>query len=210
MNRTKRITLAGCSLVLLANFSSQDSTTAGGSKPRVNIYGSVTDTSEKTFKAENITLERMYKQIPVYQLVPKNATEQYDPTVNITRLDLSEIRKITFDPNQHPQKYNNRDYHVMTVYSRDTNATTNDYLIESDKKLICDEVNNAGPIEKEIKFKAVKEIMIEGYKAADDLEKSPLEKTTKPNPYEDANQKPTKMQRLSLYVKNMFGFNKTT
>lgn len=208
MNRVTRVGLASCSFILLANFSSQDST-SGGTKPNVNVYGSVTDTSEKSFEAENITLERMYKQIPVYQLVPKNATEKYDPTANITRLDLSEIHQITFDPNQHPQKYNNREYVVMTVFSKDAQKTKNDYLVEADKKLICDEVNSAGPIEKEIKFKAVKEIIIDGIKANDELKKSPLEKTSKPNPYEDANQKPTKMQRVSLYVKNMFGFKRT-
>ena len=205
MNRIARMGLATFSLLVLANFSSQDSSGPTGSKPTVNIYGSITDTSDKTFEAENITLERMYKHIPVYQVVPKDATEKYDPTVNITRLDLSEIAKITFDPHQRAQKYNNREYHVMNVYLKGT-TTVHEYLIESDKKLICDEVNSAAPIEKEIKCKALKEISIKGFKPAQELLKSPVEKTKTAslnNP-----DKGSKRQRFSAYIKDMFAFNK--
>ncbi len=224
MNHSLRITIASCSFLLLANFSAQDTTTSGGLKPAVNFYGTVTDTSDKTFKALNITLERMYKQIPAYQIAPKNATESYDPAINITRLDLSEISKIVFPENQKPQKYNNREYLVVKVYSRDNNKTENEYLAEADKKLICDEANDAGPIEKEIKFKAVREIVIEGYKQSDALDSDDQKKlgkrkasetpdqatslkTQKPETHVKAAQASgSKRRRLLGYLKDMFGF----
>ncbi len=222
MNRTIRITIASCSFLLLANFSGQDSTTSGGVKPAVNFYGTVTDTSDKTFKAANITLERMYKQIPAYQLTPKNATESYDPTINMTRLDLSEINKIAFPENQKPQKYSNREYLIVKVYSRDTKQTENEYLLEADKKLICDEINDAGPIEKEIKFRAVREIVIDGYKQSDTLD-SDDQKKAKRKRLEDDSEVSSKIQktvqsahasgskrkRLLGYFKDMFGLKKT-
>ena len=213
MNKRLHVTLIVCSLFLCANFSSQDSTTSGGVKPTVNFYGPITDTSNKTFNAINITLERIYKQIPVYQEPPTGSAESYDPTVNITRLDLSEIKKIEFPENQKVQKYRNRDYLIMHVYSNDTKQTQNSYIIEADKKLICDEQNDAGPIEKEIKFRAVKTIIINGFKQSEDLDtkrKANISKTAENTGKTTLSKKAElKKTRLLSYFKNIFGLTKT-
>ena len=196
------ISVAATALALLANFSSQDSTINGGIKPNVNFYGTVTDTSDFTFKAENITLEGLYKQIPVYQIPPKTAAATYDPSVNITRLDLSEIEKITIETSQIPQRFSNRDYLLIVVHSKDAANTQNTYLIESEKKLRCDQINPAGPIEKEIKFKAVISITIHGYRQADPI---PEKKPVKNNENE-----PSKKERLISYVQDLFGSKKAS
>lgn len=189
-------------LLILANFSSQDSTVNGGAKPAINFNGKVTDTSDYSFNAENITFEGLYKQIPVYQIPPKNSPATYDPSVNITRLDLSEIKEITIDSSQIAQRLSNRDYLVITVYSKDEHATKNQYLIEAEKKLRCDQINPAGPIEKEIKYKAVLKIVINGYKQADPLpEKKPIQ---------TAHTNPSKKERLISYVQDFFSMKKSS
>lgn len=213
MNKKLHVVIVSCSLFLCANFSSQDSTTSGGVKPTVNFYGPITDTSNKTFNSINITLERMYKQIPVYQEPPKGSPESYDPTINITRLDLSEIKKIEFPENQMIQKYRNRDYLMMSVYSNDAKQTQNNYIIEADKKLICDEKNDAGPIEKEIKFRAVRTITIEGFKQSDDLDakrKANASKNTETATKTTLSKKAEpKKTRLLSYFRDIFKFHKT-
>jgi len=214
-----RLFLSLSALVILPHFSSQNSKTGG--KPDVNFYGKVTD-SRETFKAENITIEREIRGIPVYQQPPaeekelkkdeastpaqkttdhdKKTTSQatFDPHDNVTRLDLSEIYKITVSPHQMPRRIGNRDYITLNVYSKDADHTQNTYMIEADKKLFFDQVNAAGPIEKEIKMKAVDSIELEGYK-----QNSPVLPEKKESTSVDTSSSKTK--RLVSYVKNALG-----
>ena len=173
-----RLSIAVLSFVLCAQFGSQDNGLHGGGKPKVNFYGTITDSSDKTFEAENIVVEGLYKQIPVYQVPPKTISSSYDPSDNVARLDLAEIGRITIDYEQPILTIKNRKYLIITVFSKKSskaqlggaslsshkNSLINDYLIEADKRLNCDESNLAGPIEKEIRFKALKEVVIKGYK----------------------------------------------
>lgn len=195
-----RLSLATVALFLLPHFSSQDSKSGG--KPNVNFYGTVTDLRE-TFKAQNITIDRLYKAVPAYQQPPLDATIAYDPSDNITRLDLSEIAQILISPNQKKQKFGNREYIVMEVISNGTEKTKNSYIIEADKRIFFDQINSAGPIEKEIKLSSIVEITIEGYKQQDPEVTSPQKKTE--NPVQTAQGKPSKAKRLFSYVKNAFG-----
>ena len=204
MKQYARLSLAAIAFVLLPHFSSQDNTVNGGAKPAVNFYGNVTDLRE-TFKAQNITLDRLYKAIPVYQQPPLTTTKaipassknlenttltsedhqknnpthtrSYDPSDNITRLDLSEISKITISPSQTPQKFGNREYIVIEVISKDSEKSKNAYMIEADKRLFFDQINSAGPIEKEIKLRSIIEITVDGYKQQE-VDPATLEKKT--------------------------------
>ena len=196
-----RLSLAVVAFILLCQFSAQDSTVSGGAKPAVNFYGSVTDLRE-TFKAQNITLDRLYKAIPTYQQAPTDATIAYDPSDNITRLDLSEISKITISPNQKTQKFGNREYIVIEVISKDTEKSKNAYMIEADKRLFFDQINSAGPIEKEIKLRSIVEIAIDGYKQQE-VDHATLEKKST-KPVQAAQASPSKAKRLFSYVKNAF------
>lgn len=198
------LSLASLAFILLANFSSQDSTVNGGVKPAVNFYGTVTDFRE-TFTAENITIDRLYKAIPVYQQAPVESTVAYDPADNITRLDLSEIERITVAPGQKEQRFGNRNYVVIEVYSKDHQQSKNTYIVDADKRLFFDQKNPAGPIEKEIKLRSVVEIVIQGYKQQ---EPDPIlnKNQTAPaaQPIKTASGKPSKTKRLFSYVKNAF------
>ncbi len=203
MKKNIHLALASASFLLLANFS-QDSSN-GNNKPVVNFYGTITDGSDKSFKAENITLERLYKQVPVYQVAPSSvAPETYDPSVNITLLDLAEIDKVTVDVNQKSQKYRNRDYITICVYSKMPSDSSesqikNEYIIESNKKLTCEEVNPAGPIKKEIMMSAVKTIQLEGYKQNNsDQDSKNKPKKTASSTYN------SKRKGFLLYVQNLF------
>ena len=186
MKKLSPLTIPVLAIALLANFSSQDDSLNGGVKPAINFQGTVTDISAKKFNALNITVDRLYKQIPVYQVAPASATPTYDPSINLARLDLSEISSIKVIQNQMTQKYSSRDYLTIEVTSNDPKKTKNNYLIEADKKIICDEENAAGPIEKEIKIKALEEIVITGYEAAEHLQevkakKPEIDKTPESN-----------------------------
>lgn len=201
MKHTISFLICGVAALFLVGFSSQDSTVNGGVKPAVNFYGEVTDTSDFSFNAENITFDGLYKQIPVYQIPPKDAPANYDPAVNITRLDLSEILTMTVDHAQSVKRYGNRDYLFMHVISKDNEKTKNTYLIEADKKLRCDQKNNAGPIEKEIKFKALLSVTFGGYK-------QPVVEPEK-KPVKAAHSKASKKERLIAYVQDLFGAKKS-
>ncbi len=202
-----RLSLAGLAFFTLSQFSSQDSTLSGGVKPVVNFYGTVTDLRE-TFKAQNITIDRLYKTIPTYQQPPLDATVAYDPSDNITRLDLSEISKITISPNQKTQKFGNREYIVMEVTSKNSEESKNMYMIEADKRLFFDQINSAGPIEKEIKLRSIVEIALDGYKQQ---EVAPVATEKKPaQPVQAAQAGNSKAKRLFSYVKNAFSLKRNS
>ncbi len=202
-----RLSLAVVAFILLCQFSSQDKSDSGVAKPTINFYGSITDLRE-TFKAQNITIDRLYKAIPTYQQPPIDSTTSYDPSDNITRLDLSEISKITISPTQTPKKIGNREYIVIEVTSKDTEKSKNIYIIEADKKLFSDEINSTYPIEKEIKLRSIVEITIDGYKQQ---EVDPITLQKKPTkPVQTAQASPSKAKRLFSYVKNAFSIKRNS
>ncbi|MCF7899942.1 hypothetical protein K9K77_00340 [Candidatus Babeliales bacterium] len=147
--------------ILCANFGSQDTNISGHEKPKINFYGSLTDTSGGHFEVENITISGLYKQIPFYA---KPLHQKIDPSINITRLDLNEIEMIEIP---HPDillTFNGRHYIEVIITSADQKKTTQRYIIEKTKRVICDQTNGAGAIEKDLSFQAVDKIYIKGYK----------------------------------------------
>ncbi len=164
--KIQNVGLALGAFLLCANFSMDQSggeVTGGGVKPIVNFKGQITDNTEKTFQVENISISGLYKQIPVYA-VPSNLKDsEYNPTVNTIRLDLAEIKKITVLNPETLLTFKNRTYIVIDVYSNNAPDTKNSYLMENSKKVLCAEVNPAGPIERELQFSAIREIVIDSY-----------------------------------------------
>ncbi len=171
MKRTVKqaIVLNTLGILLLCHWGtsneSNDSLVGGGKKPDVNFYGAVVDNTGTTVQAQNITISGMYKQIPVY-LKPQNSTKKdYNPSDNSAFLDLAEISRIASENSEHIYMFLNRPYIEITVISKNT-VTTNHYLIETNKKIRFDEVNQSGPIEREIAFTALHEITLNGYQEA--------------------------------------------
>jgi hypothetical protein len=161
MYKVVRPLLAIATFLLCANFGVQDESVTGREKPRINFYGTLTDTAGKKYKVESITISGMYKQVPVYQK-PKN--KETDPSINITRIDFAEVHSIHVP---HPNVlliYNNRQYVEITIASKDITKTKDTYIIERSKRVICDQINTAGPIEKDLSFQAVDKLVFEGHK----------------------------------------------
>lgn len=160
------------------NWSAQEATIEGKKKQEINFYGTVTTRQEKTFKVENISIAGLFKQIPLYESPAKTEDTSHflksDPKRGIiTRIDLVEICNIkpgtTIWTYQKGKGYRKVEYIEIIVTSNDQQKTQNTYLIELTRKIICEEVNDAGPIEKEIPLDALKNLNIEGYKYRDML-----------------------------------------
>ena len=164
--KIQKVSLALGAFLLCANFSMDQSggeVTGGGIKPIVNFKGHITDNTDKTFNVKRISISGLDKQIHVYA-VPSNLKDSdYNPTVNTIRLDLAEINKITVPNADTLLTFKNRTYIIIDVYSNNAPDTKNSYLIENSKKVLCEEVNQAGPIERELQFSAVREITIDSY-----------------------------------------------
>lgn len=169
------VSLVTATFFLCTNWSSQETSVDGRTKHAVNFKGTITPQHGNPFTAENISIGRMYKQIPVYE-APTLQNLEVNQKTNIldsnpkdgiiTYIDLSEISQImvsdpdtlwSFQKKQHNRKI---DYIVITVISNDEQKTQHNYLIEVDRKITCDEINAAGPIEKDIPWPAIKSITI--------------------------------------------------
>lgn len=155
-----KISLFISSFMLLMQFSSQKNSVDGKEKPSVNVYGLLTDTSNHSYRVENITIAGRFNDIAVYQ---KPNNPDLNPDINTTKLDLCEISEIRIESPKVVQ-FNKRDYIEIIVISNDNRKTQNRYIIEKLKKVFCDEVNEAGPIEKEVSFLAVARLQIQGCK----------------------------------------------
>jgi hypothetical protein len=157
------LSIAISAIVCCAHFS-QNSSVDGQEKPKVNFYGELYDQTGRHYNVENINISGMYRQIPFYK---KPRKISMNPETNTTRIDLKEtmeIRVPTRDEAAIVSTFKNREYVTVEIVLNDPQQTRNDYIIEKSRKLYCDEVSDAGPIEKELSFEAVNKIIIKGYK----------------------------------------------
>lgn len=150
-------------LVLFAQFgreSEQDQ-----SKPAVNFRGSITDNTNKTFSADNITIDKLYKQISFY-LKPSDATQ--DPLKNTAELnlvDIQEIRPVFDQEKARTSTFNNRKYVEIIVVRACEPPIENTYVIPASSKLFFYETQNGCPIKRELSFEALKKLIITGHEA---------------------------------------------
>ena len=166
MQKIKRPLLALSALLLCAQLSmdSDDkSISGGGLKPDVNFTGVIQDNTGKKFKASNITISGLYKQIPMYQKPTDIQDSSYNPSINMIRLDLAEVSKIEVPHPDDIHIFQDRKYMIIEVYSKNAAQTKNVYLIENSKKVLCREINSSGPIERELGFAAIQIMTITGY-----------------------------------------------
>lgn len=163
MHKKIRPLIAVIGFLLLTNFGAQDESVTGRIKPTINFYGTLTDTSENSYDVENITIAGMYKQVPFYT---KPKSKEIDPTINITKIDFAEIAELKVINPEQVLIFNNRNYIEVQIISKDTQRTASSYIIETSKRIICDQINTAGPIEKDLSFKALNTIVFKGHKSA--------------------------------------------
>jgi hypothetical protein len=153
------ISISCISLLFLAHFT-QDTSIAGREKPRVNFYGTITDRSGRTFKAENITISGAYKQIIMYEMP---AWPDMPPKDHEVSIDLSEEKEIRMPDKPSIYTYNKRSYIEIQVIDQ----TTNTYIIEQSRHVYFDEPFSSGPKEHKVALEALKSIKIEGHKERD-------------------------------------------
>ena len=165
--------LVALSLFLLcANFSEQSSdSVVGDEKPEINVYGALEDTSGNSYQnVQNITIGRMYKEIPAYKMPPN---KDDDPADNSTFLDLAEIQNITTPHPDVQHTFNNRDYIEIQVTSQ--GGHQDNYIVEISRRVSCDVAKGNDLVRKELKFSVVRKITIAGYRRQP---KEKLNKTT--------------------------------
>lgn len=166
-------------LVLFAQFGRESE--QNHTKPAVNFHGIVIDNADKTLTVDNITIDKLYKQIPFYV---KPTDPLQDPLKNIARIDLQEVEEIRpaypNNPKEGILKYANRDYIQVVIVTKGEKHIENTYLIETARKLFFDEMQNGYPVERELSFEALKKLTLTSYESRDTEKKSKEEvKTSK-------------------------------
>lgn len=159
-------------ILILVNWSSQDSTVSGNRKHRINFYGKLETYEGNIYNVENISIGMKYKQICFFE-APKKLPHDFiltkDPRKGfISKIDLAEISKLSV-----PRPYLKftfkkgtikREYIEVIITFKDKEKTERTYLIDPRIKIECDEKTNAGPIEMEsLSFTALKKLTVEGY-----------------------------------------------
>ncbi len=139
----------------------------GRNLPSTNFYGTLKDTSDNVFEIEYITIDHLFKHIPVYE-IPKH--EQIDPAINTTLLDLAEVHSIKMNDPEKIVTFNNRSYSIITVTMNGSQNISHDYLIGKTKELYCSQKNGSDDIERKLSFQAVVTLEIKGYKKIDDYD----------------------------------------
>ncbi|HZW61518.1 MAG TPA: hypothetical protein VFF04_04815 [Candidatus Babeliales bacterium] len=185
------------SLVILANFSAQETTEEGHKKQTVDFFGILTPQSGTAYKVNNIAIGRRHEAIPFFQktndlLAPEEQKPNPCPNAAknngkrllknpkdgiITKIDLAEVSEIRV-PNpdavwsyQKKKGYRKVEYIEVEIVSNDSAKTTNTYFIDTYRKLTCDKLLNDGrPMEQEVPFSAIKSLKIEGYRHREENE----------------------------------------
>lgn len=179
-------------LMILVSWNGSMINTTTGKRPDVNFYGVLVDHAGSC-KVEDILIGQKYEQIPVYQPIQGATTEreklksagektvEIDPKQNKSLLDLREVQSISLihpdRPSEHELLINNQRYTEIEVVL--ITGSKNHYIIESSREISClkiDKGPNAdqAPVTEERKLNIihVKELKINGYKAAQEQARS--------------------------------------
>lgn len=179
-------------IVTLGNWGNTESSIESDKKQQVNFYGTLlTHQTETPLAIDNISIGGKYKQIPLIErptatkdkgdpqstsISTKNSRSEIaldvDPKTDLvtTKIDLNEVSEIQI-PNPHTiwtyQKentYRKLEFLEVIISSNNTQKTKAHYLLESRTKIYCNEINDAGPIQKEVPLAAINSLKIAGYK----------------------------------------------
>jgi len=184
--------LALCCIIaiIVGNWGNTETTLDGDKKQQVNFYGSLlTHQTQKSINIDNISVGGKYKQISMVEkptISAKSDTENtktqknghqeiqldVDPKTDLvtTKIDLNEVSELQI-PNPHTiwtyQKestYRKIEFLEVIIISNDAQKTKSRYLLEARTKIYCNEINDAGPIHKEVPLGAINILKIDGYK----------------------------------------------
>jgi hypothetical protein len=182
MKQYIQLTVILCSLLILANWSTQD-TSIDGNKPALNFRATIITQNNSTLHVENLLIGGLYEKIQVYD---SSITEQMsratprldqDPSEGIgTSISLANIYQILVpeptvtwyyektkatDSQGNPRSYDRMEYIEIVVISNNEQKTSHRYLIDARKKIKCNEVNEKNA--KQIPFHAITQLTITEY-----------------------------------------------
>jgi hypothetical protein len=176
---------------IVGNWGQTETTIEGDKKQQVNFYGSLlTHQAKEAIKVDNISIGGKYKQIPMIEkpaltqdmqqatmdspgkIARKEVKLEVDPKTELvtTKIDLSEVSAIQIPNPQTIWSYQKQtgsrkiEFLEVIIVSNSQQKTEAHYLLEARTKIYCDEINDAGPIEKEVPLAAVNILAINGYK----------------------------------------------
>lgn len=182
-----------CSLiaVIVGNWGNTESTLDGDKKQQVNFYGSLlTHQAQKNILIDNISVGGKYKQISMIEKPAMSAQQNNTPSASdqksgrveialtvdpktdlvTTKIDLNEVSELqvpsphTVWTYQKESTYRKIEFLEVIIISNDAQKTKSRYLLEARTKIYCDEINDAGPIHKEVPLAAINVLKVDGYK----------------------------------------------
>src|SRR5260221_961907 len=172
------ITLVCNNIILCTSFGSSTKDL----KQPVNFSGKVTTHQGQEYVVDNISINGMYKKIPMYAKPATHAESVMSPTTKHLEIkldgnpatdfvkatiDLEELKEIQvptpdtvwyYQAKEHQQKI---EYIEVIVITKSN--TKSSYLLERKTPIYCDGIDAAGPQEKIIPLVALKTLTIEGY-----------------------------------------------
>jgi hypothetical protein len=171
--------------LLLANHGIQG-TSFGSStkdlKQPVNFSGKITTHQGQQYVVDNISINNLYKKIPMYAKPSAHAEATMNQTtkhmeIKLTEnpptdfvkatIDLDELKEIQVPKPDtiwyYQQKENSQKIEYLEIIVTTKSNTKNFYLLERKTPIYCDEIDAAGPQEKTIPLAALKTLTIEGY-----------------------------------------------
>jgi hypothetical protein len=184
-------------------WGSSQSNIAGDLKHDVNFYGKLITQQGQEYSVNNISIQGKYKQIVMYDKPIKHAepalnseTKQLEikldvnPSTDLSNagIDLSEVSEIIVpSPNtiwfyQKKDRQQKLEFIEVDVISKSN--TKRSYLLERKTRINCDEIDAAGPQEKNVPLSALDKLIIEGYSAKISVSgdnKKCIQTTTCPN-----------------------------
>ncbi len=173
-------------LTLIMLFISIDATVGGNgsrSAKKMNFYGTLTTHAGNTFSIDHITIEGRNTKIKVYE--KPAATDKtnheihlsYNPETEsvVSNVEFSEIKTISVPrPKQRwifQKGSRNRKHKFLEIEIVSNSGTTRNYLTKKSTSIRCNEIDDAGPIEKEVPMAAIKTLTIEGYEITENNKK---------------------------------------
>lgn len=192
MKRIKKVGISSLmgllAIVILANWGSESSQVSRP-RPAVNFEGTLKTAQGENLKIQNITFHGKFRQIPMYDapVGKKAAKREQDAKLNektglkevilkkhpkdnfvVTKIDLDEVLELHVTPDpiwvyQEPEKARRVVFVKIDIVSNDEKKTKKSYLVEETTKLFCDEINEAGLLEKEVPLTAIEQLIISGH-----------------------------------------------
>lgn len=173
MKTIKTTVLGLIGFCLLTGVGEQQST-RDRRKQKINFWGTLSKYTgtKKEYHVENMSIARITEQVDVFEKpdLPIGPLANDPRKGTIIHLDFKEAALIkvpnpeaiwTFKRNDRAEK---KEYLEIEVYPRG-GGKPNNYIIDLNRRLYCDEKSTGGPIEMDVPFNEIKQLTIEGYTA---------------------------------------------